>query len=90
VCSLGEAEETDRDDGLRALCDECSIFTGTPGSFDIAVKIHSRERSCENPRCIRLLTQTVFRHCTISGHALVDSVHSVENTCTYKCVFFVD
>jgi hypothetical protein len=43
VCSLGEAEKTDRNDGLRALCDKCSIFTGTLGSFDIAVKIHSRE-----------------------------------------------
>ena len=28
--------------------------------------------------------------CTISGQGVVDGVHSLENTCTYKHVFFVD
>ena len=28
--------------------------------------------------------------CTISGHPPVNSVHSIENACTYKHVFFVD
>jgi len=28
--------------------------------------------------------------CTISGHAAVNGVHSIENTCTYKCVFLID
>ena len=31
-----------------------------------------------------------FEPCTKSGHRLVDGVHSIENTCTYKRVFFVD
>jgi len=30
------------------------------------------------------------RICTNFGHALVDALHSIENTCTYKRVFFVD
>ena len=31
-----------------------------------------------------------FAGCTISGQGLVDGLHSLENTCTYKRVFFVD
>ena len=31
-----------------------------------------------------------FGNCTISGHGAVDGLHSIENTCTYKRVFFVD
>jgi hypothetical protein len=46
--------------------------------------------SRENPRCTVVLARTSFRHCTISGHRPVDSVHSIENTCTYKGVFFID
>jgi hypothetical protein len=33
VCNPGEAEKTDRDDKVRALCDKYSIFTGTMGSL---------------------------------------------------------
>ena len=28
--------------------------------------------------------------CTISGHGAVNGVHSIEKTCTYKRVFFID
>src|SRR4051794_34172913 len=28
--------------------------------------------------------------CTKSGHGAVNGVHSIENACTYNCVFFVD
>ena len=31
-----------------------------------------------------------FSHCTKSGHWLVDGLHSIENTCTYKRVFLID
>jgi hypothetical protein len=31
-----------------------------------------------------------LRVCTKSGQGLVDGLHSIENTCTYKRVFFVD
>ena len=31
-----------------------------------------------------------FRVCTKSGQGVVDGLHSIENTCTYKRVFFVD
>ena len=33
---------------------------------------------------------STYEHCTKSCHRLVDGVHSIENTCTYKRVFFVD
>lgn len=42
------------------------------------------------PRLAWLLARVDFGVCTISGHVLVDGVHSIENTCTYKGVFFVD
>ena len=29
-------------------------------------------------------------HCTIFGHRVVDGLHSIENTCTYKRVFSID
>jgi hypothetical protein len=32
----------------------------------------------------------LFQLCTISGHALVDGLHSIENTSTYNVRFFVD
>jgi hypothetical protein len=31
-----------------------------------------------------------FGHCTIFGHRAVHGVHSIEKTCTYNGVFFVD
>ena len=32
----------------------------------------------------------LLRGCTKSGHRLVDGLHPIENTCTYKRVIFVD
>jgi hypothetical protein len=32
----------------------------------------------------------LLRVCTKFGHRLVDGLHSIENTCTYKGVIFVD
>jgi hypothetical protein len=39
---------------------------------------------------VRLLAKIDFAGCTISGQGVVDGVHLVEKTCTYKRVFFVD
>jgi len=43
-----------------------------------------------NPRQTRLSAETASGGCTNFGHALVDDVHSIENTHTYNLRFFVD
>ena len=42
------------------------------------------------PRLTRLSGKLHDMGCTIFGHRLVDGVHSIEKTCTYKLVFFID
>jgi len=46
--------------------------------------------SREKLRLAQGLREDGMRLCTNSGHSLVDGLHSIENTCTYKRVFFVD
>jgi hypothetical protein len=46
--------------------------------------------SCEKPHPVRVLDENPFHSCTKSGHRPVNGLHSIENTCTYKHVFFVD
>ena len=44
----------------------------------------------EKPRGPRVWPETRFGICTVSGHRLVDGLHSTEKTCTYKRIFLID
>ena len=52
--------------------------------------IRSLARILRNPPPARLLRENDFAVCTISGQGAVHGVHSIENTCSYKCVFSID
>ena len=44
----------------------------------------------ETPRLARRLREVLLRVCTKSGHALVDGLHSIENTDSCGRVFLID
>jgi len=52
--------------------------------------IDSSNESLGKPRLARGLREDASHVCTISGHPPVNGVHLIENTCTYKRVFFID
>jgi hypothetical protein len=47
-------------------------------------------KNLRNPPPARLPRENDFSSCTIFGQGAVHGVHSIENTCSYKCVFSID
>jgi hypothetical protein len=67
-----------------------AIFTVASRIPDLGTDPDSARQVSSNPCLTRVPQENVFRHCTKTCHRLVDGVHSIENTCTYNRVFFID
>src|SRR5579859_5419296 len=66
------------------------IFTaGNHGNASATISEFSQQFCWKGPPD-KPFAKTARRGCTIFGHRLVDGVHSIEKTRTYKAVFFVD
>ncbi len=68
---------------------KCAIFTASSKTSDPHGPVILGTSIAETRIC-RGFRQNCIPLCTISGHRPVNGVHSIENTCTYNHVFFVD
>ena len=70
---------------------KCVIFTNAEArAADAGLELSAVNTSCENSRPDAAFQESRCAVCTKSGQRLVDGLHSIENTCTYKRVIFVD
>jgi hypothetical protein len=65
-------------------------FHSLAGEVRVWLHIDFRQRILRKAASGAGFARNPVQRCTISGHALVDGVHSIENTRIYNVQFFVD
>ena len=88
VPTQDKVKSKSREDAVKPLPDTGSPrFSQAVNNLRSQVSVQGRERKCAWGG---EFSGSCASACTKSGHLPVDGLHSIENTCTYIPVFFID